>query len=161
MQLRTAFHLNKRFKVHVSSFYSIQICKICRASGSNVLDPPPFRPVDPPLLKSDDLFLGNQEILDPPFKNPGHAPVDILVSHTRSHCRITWVYINKREFKTTFLEQKSVPKSMNDTSMMCRSMPFKCSAIILLAFFCYIGIYLIFSISHIENCYTCNQLVIT
>ena len=36
---------------------------------------PPFRPLDPPLLKSDDLFLGNQEILDPPpFKNPGHAP---------------------------------------------------------------------------------------
>ena len=28
----------------------------------------------PPLLKSDDLFLGNQEILDPPFKSPGHAP---------------------------------------------------------------------------------------
>ena len=27
---------------------------------------PPFRPLDPPLLKSDDLFLGNQEILDPP-----------------------------------------------------------------------------------------------
>ena len=28
-----------------------------------------------PLLKYDDLFLGNQEILDPPpFKNPGHAP---------------------------------------------------------------------------------------
>ena len=36
---------------------------------------PPFRPLDPPLLKSDDLFLGNPEILDPPpFKNPGHAP---------------------------------------------------------------------------------------
>ena len=28
----------------------------------------------PPPLKSDDLFLGNQEILDPPLKNPGHAP---------------------------------------------------------------------------------------
>ena len=28
--------------------------------------PPPIRPLDPPpLLKSDDLFLGNQEILDP------------------------------------------------------------------------------------------------
>ena len=35
--------------------------------------PPPIRPLDPPLLKSDELFLGNQEILDPPFKNPGHA----------------------------------------------------------------------------------------
>ena len=32
-----------------------------------------------PLLKSDDLFLGNQEILDPPFKNPGHAPVHLLL----------------------------------------------------------------------------------
>ena len=30
----------------------------------------------PPLLKSVYLFLGNQEILDPPppFTNPGHAP---------------------------------------------------------------------------------------
>ena len=37
---------------------------------------PPSDHWTPPLLKSDDLFLGNQEILDPPpFKNPGHAPV--------------------------------------------------------------------------------------
>ena len=37
--------------------------------------PPPSDHLTPPLLKSDDLFLGNQEILDPPpFKNPGHAP---------------------------------------------------------------------------------------
>ena len=36
---------------------------------------PPSDYWTPPLLKSDDLFLGNQEILDPPpFKNPGHAP---------------------------------------------------------------------------------------
>ena len=36
--------------------------------------PPPIRQLDPPPL-SDDLILGNQEILDPPpFKNPGHAP---------------------------------------------------------------------------------------
>ena len=35
---------------------------------------PPSDHWPPPLLKSDDLFLGNQEILDPPFKNPGHAP---------------------------------------------------------------------------------------
>ena len=42
---------------------------------------PPFRPLDPPpLLKSDDFFLGNQEILDPPpFKNPGHAPVILFL----------------------------------------------------------------------------------
>ena len=37
--------------------------------------PPPDQTIGPPLLKSDDVFLGNQEILDPPpFKNPGHAP---------------------------------------------------------------------------------------
>ena len=49
---------------------------LVRQIETNVLDlPPPIRPLDPPLLKSDDLFLGNQEILDPPFKNPGHAPV--------------------------------------------------------------------------------------
>ena len=36
---------------------------------------PPLQTIGPPLLKSDYLFLGNQEILDPPpFKNPGHAP---------------------------------------------------------------------------------------
>ena len=36
----------------------------------------PLQTIGPPLLKSDDLFLENQEILDPPpFKNPGHAPV--------------------------------------------------------------------------------------
>ena len=33
--------------------------------------PPPHQTIGPPpLLKSDDLFLG------PPFKNPGHAPVE-------------------------------------------------------------------------------------
>ena len=38
--------------------------------------PPSDHWTPPPLLKFDDLFLGNQEILlDPPFKNPGHAPV--------------------------------------------------------------------------------------
>ena len=40
--------------------------------------PPPSDHWTPPLLKSDDLLLGNQEILDPPFKNPGHAPVSTL-----------------------------------------------------------------------------------
>ena len=40
--------------------------------------PPPHQTIGPPLLKFDDLFLGNQEILDPPpFKNPGHAPVKL------------------------------------------------------------------------------------
>ena len=37
----------------------------------------PHQTIGPPLLKSDDLFLGNQEILDPPFKNPGHTPVKL------------------------------------------------------------------------------------
>ena len=37
---------------------------------------PPFRPLDPPLLKSDDLFFREpRDIGPPPFKNPGHAPV--------------------------------------------------------------------------------------
>ena len=40
--------------------------------------PPPMRPLDPPL--KSDLFLGNIEILDPPFKNPGHAPVIVHFS---------------------------------------------------------------------------------
>ena len=36
---------------------------------------PPFRPLDPPLLKSDDLFFREpRDIGPPPFKNPGHAP---------------------------------------------------------------------------------------
>ena len=44
--------------------------------------PPPLQTIGPPLLKSDDLFLGNQEILDPPpFKNPGHAP-DMFNNYT-------------------------------------------------------------------------------
>ena len=64
------------FKVHVSSFFSISICKICRPRETNVLDPPPpDQTIEPPsLLKSDDFFLGNQDILDAPFKNLGHAP---------------------------------------------------------------------------------------
>ena len=47
--------------------------------------PPPIRTLDPPILKSDDLSLGNQEILDPPFKNAAHAPVTATKSCTR--CR--------------------------------------------------------------------------
>ena len=39
---------------------------------------PPFRPLDPPLLKSDDLFFREpRDIGPPPFKNPGHAPVQV------------------------------------------------------------------------------------
>ena len=44
-------------------------CKICHPRETNVLDPPQSDHWTP-LLKSDDLFLGNQEILDPTFKNP-------------------------------------------------------------------------------------------
>ena len=40
---------------------------MCRPRETNVLDPPSDH-WTPPFLKSDDLFLGNQEILDPPFQ---------------------------------------------------------------------------------------------
>ena len=47
--------------------------------------------LDPPLLKSDDLFLGNQEILDPPFNNPVHAPERLnklyIQVHTFIECK--------------------------------------------------------------------------
>ena len=37
--------------------------------------PPPHQTIGPPpLLKSDDLFLGNQEILDPPFQKSWTRP---------------------------------------------------------------------------------------
>ena len=48
--------------------------------------PPPLQTIGPPLLKSDDLFLGNQEILDPPFKNPGQAPG--LLQHMPCMCML-------------------------------------------------------------------------
>ena len=48
--------------------------------------PPSDHWTPPPLLKSDDLFLGNQEILDSPFKNPGHAP--------ELYLNIMFIYIN-------------------------------------------------------------------
>ena len=35
---------------------------------------PPLQTIGPPLLKSDDLFLGNQEILDPPFQKSWTRP---------------------------------------------------------------------------------------
>ena len=44
---------------------------------------PPFRPLDPPLLKSDDLFFREpRDIGPPPFKNPGHAPVNPFLQLT-------------------------------------------------------------------------------
>ena len=43
----------------------------------------PHQTIGPPLLKSDDLFLGNQEIFDPPSKNPGHAPALINYKTSR------------------------------------------------------------------------------
>ena len=49
--------------------------QICRHSETNVLDPPPFQTIEPPLLISDDLFFReSRDIGPPPFKNPGHAP---------------------------------------------------------------------------------------
>ena len=50
---------------------------------------PPFRPLDPPLLKSDDLFFREpRDIGPPPFKNPGHAP------DTRKDCAKLKSYFN-------------------------------------------------------------------
>ena len=47
--------------------------------------PPPLRPLDPPLLKSDDLFFREpRDIGPPPFKNPGHAPVYPIEFYTRT-----------------------------------------------------------------------------
>ena len=37
--------------------------------------PPPRSDHWTPPFQNLMTFLGNQEILDPPFKNPGHAPV--------------------------------------------------------------------------------------
>ena len=40
---------------------------------------PPSDHWTPPLLKSDDLFFREpRDIGPPPFKNPGHAPVDTV-----------------------------------------------------------------------------------
>ena len=39
----------------------------------------PIRPLDPPPLKSDDLFYGTKSYWTPPFKNPGHAPVPSFI----------------------------------------------------------------------------------
>ena len=59
--------------------------------------PPPIRPFDPPLLKSDDLFFREpRDIGPPPFKNPGHAP---------EHCRkIKFIYVHQT-FMYTKCEQ--------------------------------------------------------
>ena len=46
--------------------------------------PPPIRPLDPPLLKSDDLLLGNQEILDPPLSKILDTPLNHV--HNSNHC---------------------------------------------------------------------------
>ena len=48
---------------------------------------PPFRPLDPPLLKSDDLFFREPiDIGPPPFKNPGHAPGKTNVKNMIPYC---------------------------------------------------------------------------
>ena len=44
---------------------------------------PPLQTIGPPLLKSDDLFLGNQEILDPPLSKILDTP---LTKHTGYTC---------------------------------------------------------------------------
>ena len=48
---------------------------------------PPFRLLDPPLLKSDDLFFREpRDIGPPPFKNPGHAPAQQNVCFLLLQC---------------------------------------------------------------------------
>ena len=55
---------------------------------------PPFRQLDPPLLKSDDLFFREpRDIGPPPFKNPGHAPEHNL---------------NLRSFQTIYYECRQI-----------------------------------------------------
>ena len=51
---------------------------MCRPRETNVLDPPPSDHWTP-LLKSDDLFLGNQEILDPPFQKSWTRPWSVCL----------------------------------------------------------------------------------
>ena len=48
---------------------------------------PPFRPLDPPLLKSDDLFLGNQEILDPPLSKILDTPLKGALVRFEEKCQ--------------------------------------------------------------------------
>ena len=52
---------------------------------------PPFRPLDPPLLKSDDLFFREpRDIGPPPFKNPGHAPDILSISMFSNTIKWPW-----------------------------------------------------------------------
>ena len=46
--------------------------------------PPPDQTIGPPPLKSDDLFLGNQEILDPPFQKSWTRPCYCIIDHNIS-----------------------------------------------------------------------------
>ena len=59
---------------------------LVRQIETNVLDPP-IRPLDPPLLKSDDLFLGNQEILDPPLSKILDTPLaqEVVTTNSRKY----------------------------------------------------------------------------
>ena len=54
---------------------------------------PPFRSLDPPLLKSDDLFFREPiDIGPPPFKNPGHAP-DLFLFTLRKEIYETVIFL--------------------------------------------------------------------
>ena len=63
---------------------------------------PPFRPLDPPLLKSDDLFLGNQEILDPPLSKILDTPLKQI---------LIWNCLAKYEFIICLLQNFTKVKS--------------------------------------------------
>ena len=43
----------------------------------------PLQTIGPPLLKSDDLFLGNQEILDPPLSKILDMPLNLFGTWTK------------------------------------------------------------------------------
>ena len=55
---------------------------------------PPSDHWTPPLLKSDDLFLGNQEILDPPLSKILDAPPENTSSKQSVNCQYT-VFLTK------------------------------------------------------------------
>ena len=78
---------------------------------------PPFRPLDPPLLKSDDLFLGNQEILDPPLSKILDTPLLTLtyseeyMMHSSVYLKVPYIthtvcwshfFVNQPTYRTAF-----------------------------------------------------------
>ena len=56
--------------------------------------PPPDQTIGPPLLKSDDLFLGNQEILDPPLSKILDTPLAQPFIHSCESQMVSFQYKN-------------------------------------------------------------------